>query len=105
MASIMALRQVEPRQLLVPEKVPGGLQSCGIVESADVEMRFGRQSRYFTRQRGTAPPTETTHRARRRGELSDLAAGHDIGAVLETDEHGNRRAAVPSAALAMTPEN
>jgi hypothetical protein len=105
MASIMALRQVEPRQLLVPEKVPGGLQSCGIVESADMEMRFGRQSRYFACQRGTAPLAETAHCARRRGVLCDLATGHDIGAMLETDEHGDRRAAVLSAALAMTPEN
>jgi hypothetical protein len=105
MVSIMALRQVEPRQLFVPEKVLGGLQWRGIVESADVEMRFRRQSCYFARQRGTAPLAEAAHRAGRRSELGDLAAGHDIGAVLETDEHGNRRTAVPSAALAMTPEN
>ena len=40
-----ALVQVEPRQLLIPEKVLGGLQSCGIVKRADMEVRFARQSR------------------------------------------------------------
>ena len=100
-----ALQQVEPRQLLVPEIVPGRLQPCGIVERADMEVRFGRQSRDFAGQGGTALPTETTHCSRRRGELGDLAAGHAIGAMIETNEHGNRRAAVLSAALAMTPEN
>jgi hypothetical protein len=68
-------------------------------------MRFSRENRYFTRQRGTTLLAEAARCAGRRGELGDLAAGHDIGAVLETDEHGNRCAAVLSAALAMTPEN
>lgn len=97
--------QVEPRQLLVPEKVPGGLQLHGIVERSDVEMRFGRQSRDFTCQGGAALPAETAHRAGRRVEFGDLAAGHDVGAVIEANEHGNRRAAMLSAALAMTPED
>jgi hypothetical protein len=99
------LRQVEPRQLLVPEKVLGGLQQRRIVERSDVEVRFGRQSRDFTGQGGTALPAETAHRAGGRVEFGDLAAGHDVGAVIEANEHGNRRAAMLSAALTMTPEN
>src|SRR5713101_3267114 len=87
-------RQVQPRQLFVAEKVPGGLQSFRSVESSDVEMRFRWQSRDFTRQRGAALSTETAHRARRRGEFGDFAARHDIGAAIESNEHGNRCAAV-----------
>src|SRR5882762_2039416 len=101
----MALGQVQPRQLFVAEKMPGGLQPFRSVESSDVEMRFRWQSRDFTRQRGAALSTETAHRAGRRGEFGDLAARHDIGAAIESNEHGNRSAAVPSAALAMAPEN
>jgi hypothetical protein len=104
-ARLASLGQVKPRQLLVLEKVPGGLQSCGIVESADVEVRLGRQDRDFTGQGGTALLAETAHCSRRRRELGDLALRHDVGAVIEPNEHGDRRAAVLSAALAMTPEN
>src|SRR6266702_7909849 len=99
-----ALGQVQPRQLFVPEKVLGGLQRCRSVESSDVEMRFGWQSRDFTRQRGAAHATETAHSARRRGKLGDLAARHDIGAAIESNEHGNWCAAMLSTALAMAPE-
>jgi hypothetical protein len=55
---VASLVQVEPRQLLVPEKVLGRPQARRIVERADVEVRFGRHNRKFARQRGTTPPAK-----------------------------------------------
>src|SRR5262249_960912 len=97
--------QVQPRQLLVAEVVPGWFEPHRIIDRADVEMRLGRQLRGLAGEGRAAGPAKAARRARRRLELRDLPLRHPPGLARAPDEHRDRRAAVPPTALAMTPEH
>jgi hypothetical protein len=46
----LGVTQVQPRQPLFREYVPGGLKARGVIKCTDMEMRFGRQTHAFTGQ-------------------------------------------------------
>ena len=82
------------------------LKSRGLIECTDVEMRFTRwQELAFAGQRRPAAGTEAPPSTGRRVELGNLTLGNGISGAVERREHGDGRAGVPPATLAMAPHN
>src|SRR5262249_38730188 len=96
---------MQPRQLFVAKEMLRWFEPVGVVERADVEMSLVWQLRGLAGEGGAAARAEPARRAGRRFEPGDLPFGHRVRTALEADEDGDRRAAVPATALAMTPEH
>ena len=96
---------MQPRQALLRENVPRRSKSCGLIKSADVEMRFSWQGLAFARQRRPAFGAKAPPPTRRRIELGDLTFGHAVGGAVECHEDRDGRTAVLPATLAMTPNH
>jgi hypothetical protein len=96
---------MQPRNLLIAKKVLRWLEPAGVIECAHMEMRLVPQLVGLARQCRAAGPAETARRAGRRLELGDLAFGHRVSVEAESNENGYRPTAVPTTALAMTPEH
>jgi hypothetical protein len=85
--------------------MPRRFKPCGLIDCADMKMRFRRQALTLASQGGPAPGAEAAPHARRRIELRDLALGYHIGVAPECREHGHGRAAMLATALAMAPRH
>jgi hypothetical protein len=96
------LRQMQPRQTFFREYMPRWPEPGGLVERADMKMRF-RRAHTFARQGRPAPRAESAQPAGRRTELRYLPCRHRIGITRKRHEHRDRRTAVLAAALAMAP--
>src|SRR5213082_2641705 len=96
---------MQPRQALLGKDVPRRRSKpLGMVKGADVKMRFRRPAEAFAGQSRAASRAKSAARpARRRVELGYLAFGYLVRRVFQRDEHGDWRAAVLAAALAVTP--
>jgi hypothetical protein len=80
---------VQPGQAFLREDVPRRPKLRGVVESADMEMRFRRQrsTQALTGQGRTAPGTKPSPgSSRRRIKLGYLTFADGVGAALERDE-------------------
>jgi hypothetical protein len=85
--------------------VPCRLKPGGLIESADMKMRFSRRAFTFARQGGPAPCAESAPPAGGRIELRYLPFGYRISVTPECHEHRNRRTAMLATALAMAPRH
>ena len=85
--------------------MPRRLKPGGLIESADMKMRFSRRAFTFARQGGPAPCAESAPPAGGRIELRYLPFGYRISVTPECHEHGNRRTAMLATALAMAPRH
>jgi hypothetical protein len=84
--------------------MPRRLKPRGLIEGADMEVRFRRPGQTFARKGRTAPGAKSAARSpRRRIELGYFSFTNLIRLAVERHEDRNRRAGVFSTALAMAP--
>jgi hypothetical protein len=80
------------------------LKLRGLIEGADMKMRFRRPGETFAGQGRSASSAKSAPRSSGRGiELGYLAFGNGISPAVEHHEDSDRRASMLSTALAMTP--
>ncbi len=97
---------VQPRETLLGKIMPRRLKPRGLIEGADMEVRFHRSGQTFASQGRTAPGAESAACFPGcRIELGYFALGNLVRLAVERHEDGNRRAGVLAAAFAMTPIN
>src|SRR4051794_22985885 len=95
---------MQPGQAFFREYVPRRLKSGGVIERADMKMHF-RRAFTFARQGGAAFGAEAAQPTGRGVEFRNLPFGHFVCVMPEPDEHGDRGAAMPAAALAVAPRH
>ena len=84
--------------------MPRWLKPRGLIEGADMEVRFRRPGQTFARKGRTAPGAKSAARSpRRRIELGYFSFSNLIRRAVECHEDRNRRTGVLSTALAMAP--
>src|SRR5438105_14546057 len=101
----LSVVHVKPRQTLLGEYVPRRLKLRGLIECADMEMRFSRQGLAFAGQRRPAPGAKSPPPTGRRIELGYLTFGNGIRSAIVCHEDGNGRPAMFRTTLAMPPSH
>lgn len=100
----LCLPIMEPWQAFFGKVLSRWPKQRGLIEGADMEMRFCRQIHGFAGQGGAAPCAKSARCfPRRRIEPGYLAFDNLISFAVERYEYGDRRAGMPSTALAMAP--